>query len=127
MRNPTQSTAFYQCHYYLREGDYLPERFGVSRYRNDRIMLNIFIKSGSIFPTKEEATAASNAILAFLSAYQKQVLSTHRISQLLLNLLRKTIESIVININAILPALKHIIDKPLPVSRVQRLRVLPQE
>lgn len=58
--------------YYLREGDFFPERVGDSKYSHDRTMLQIFIENGSIFPTKEEAAAAGRFIRAFLSAYQKQ-------------------------------------------------------
>lgn len=64
--------------YYLREGDFLPERVAESKYRNDRMMLELFAKNGSIFPTRKEATAASNAIRAFLSVYLTQVQSTQQ-------------------------------------------------
>lgn len=67
----------YQNWYFLRDGDFLPERVGDSKYRQDRMMLNIFLKNGSIFPTKEEAAAAGRIIRAFLSAYQKQA-SPHK-------------------------------------------------
>ncbi len=78
MSNVPQSTLFYQDYYYVREGDFLPERFGDSRYRNDRMMLKLFIENGCIFPTREEAAVVSKAIRAFLLVFRAPVQSTQQ-------------------------------------------------
>lgn len=67
--------AKYNDYWYLRDGDFLPERFGSSRYSKDRQMLQIFIKNGAIFKNKEDAIQAGNTIRAFLLGNQLSLVS----------------------------------------------------
>lgn len=62
-------------HYFLRDGDFLPERFGSSRYAKDRHMLQILIRNGALFENKEDAIQAGNAIRAFLLGNQLSLVS----------------------------------------------------
>ena len=56
--------------YFLRDGDFLPERVGSSKYHHDGMMLQIFKRNGALFEKKEDAVNAGNAIRAFLLGNQ---------------------------------------------------------
>lgn len=56
--------------FFLRDGDFLPERVCDSKYHHDRNMLQIFKANGALFEKKEDAIQAGNAIRAFLLGNQ---------------------------------------------------------
>lgn len=61
--------------FFLRDGDFLPERVGGSKYHHDRNMLQIFRSNGALFEKKEDAIQAGNAIRAFLLGTQLSLVS----------------------------------------------------
>lgn len=92
----------YQNWYFLRNGDFLPERVSDSKYHHDRHMLQIFISNGALFENKEDAINAGNAIRSFLLGNQLSLQSKelHRkynrltpgeVSQSFRNLLEETL------------------------------------
>lgn len=88
--------------YFLREGDFLPERVGSSKYHHDGMMLQIFKENGVLFEKIEDAVNAGNAIRAFLLGNQLSLVSRelHRkhncltpgeVSQVFRNLLEESL------------------------------------
>ena len=61
--------------YFLREGDFLPEMVGGSKYHHDGMMLQIFKENGVLFEKREDAIQAGNAIRAFLLGNQLSLVS----------------------------------------------------
>lgn len=88
--------------YFLREGDFLPERVGESKYHHDGMMLQIFKENGVLFEKREDAMNAGNAIRAFLLGNQLSLeskelhwkhncLTREGVSQVFRNLLEETV------------------------------------
>lgn len=95
---------YYKDWYFLRDGDFLPERVSDSKYHHDRHMLQIFISNGALFENKEDAINAGNAIRSFLLGNQLSLQSKelHRkynrltpgeVSQVFRNLLEETLNN----------------------------------
>lgn len=70
-----------QDYYFLRDGDFLPERVAASKYHHDGMMLQLFKQNGALFEKEEDAINASNAIRAFLLGNQLSLQSKRQHQQ----------------------------------------------
>lgn len=100
--NLTNDEVLERDFYFLREGDFLPERVGDSKYRHDGHMMLLLRENGTLFRNKEDAIQAGNAIRAYLAGYQLSLeskeshrkhncLNREKTSQVFRNLLEETL------------------------------------